>query len=190
MIIALPHRSLARFGKDDAAPFLNDLITASIPESAEDGLRPSALLTPQGRILFDMLVSRDGNDILVELDRDRIDLFMKKMMMYRLRRDVSITADDRAVHAVITPEDSTGLIRDSRFTQNVFRLYGDAAESADLETYTAYRYQHGVAEGASELPLKRHFRLKRVLTLIKGSVLKKAAISDKKSLRAHAIAAL
>jgi len=45
MIIALPHRSLVRFGKDDAAPFLNDLITASIPESAEDGLRPAALLT-------------------------------------------------------------------------------------------------------------------------------------------------
>lgn len=168
MIIALPHRSLVRFGKDDAAPFLNDLITASIPESAEDGLRPAALLTPQGRILFDMLVSRDSSDILVELDRDRTDLFMKKMMMYRLRRDVSITADDRTVHAVITPEDSAGMTRDTRFTQDVFRLYGDAAASENVQAYTAYRYQHGVAEGASELPPEKALPLEARLDLNQG----------------------
>ena len=181
MIIALPHRSLIRFGKDDAAPFLNDLITAKVPETAEDSVRPAALLTPQGRILFDMLISRDGEDILIELDQSRADAFMKKMMMYRLRRDVSITADDRPVFACLKAnhqgEMPKNMLLDTRFGDNVFRIYHapEGSEvtdnheiSDDIAAYQAYRYQHGVPEGADELLPEKALPLEARLDLDQG----------------------
>lgn len=175
MIIALPHRSLIRFGKDDAAPFLNDLITAKVPETAEEGIRPGALLTPQGRILFDMLISRDGEDILIELDQSRADAFMKKMMMYRLRRDVSISADDRPVFACLEANHQDGMrddmLLDTRFSDNVFRIYStpESDEINDnIAAYQAYRYQHGVPEGADEMPPEKALPLEARLDLDQG----------------------
>ena len=175
MIIALPHRSLIRFGKDDAAPFLNDLITAKVPETAEEGIRPGALLTPQGRILFDMLISRDGEDILIELDQNRADAFMKKMMMYRLRRDVSISADDRPVFACLEANHQDGMrddmLLDTRFSDNVFRIYGtpESDEINDnIAAYQAYRYQHGVPEGGDEMPPEKALPLEARLDLDQG----------------------
>ena len=169
MLISLPHRALITFGGAEAIPFLNDLITAAIPET-QDGVRPAALLTPQGRILFDLLISRQGDDILVELDRDRAEPFMKKMMMYRLRRDVTITADPRAVHVIIGDADVAGNIRDTRFTDPVYRVYGDAPTPAqdDADRYKALRYQQGIAEGSDELTPEKALPLEARLDLDHG----------------------
>ncbi|MCE2516555.1 MAG: folate-binding protein, partial [Alphaproteobacteria bacterium] len=103
MIAQLHRRALVRFDGDDAAAFLNDLITASTVDMTEGELRPAALLTPQGRVLFDLLISRDGDAIVLELDAERRQALIKKMTMYRMRRAVEITADDRPVHALTTP---------------------------------------------------------------------------------------
>jgi folate-binding protein YgfZ len=173
MLIALRHRQLVRFCKTEAEDFLNDLITATIPITISDGLRPAALLTPQGRILYDLLISRDdGGDILVELDAARAESFIKKMTMYRMRRDVMITADDCPVFAGFDLESShVGIVRDTRFEDAVYRVYGDTTNSdrtdnADL--WTAYRYQHGVAEGIIDLPPEKALPLEARLDLNEG----------------------
>ncbi len=170
MIINLPHRALVRLSKPDAVDFLNDLITAAVPAHANDGIRPAALLTPQGRILFDLLISRDGDDILIELDEDRRDAFIKKMMMYRLRRDVGITADPQKVHAVIGACDDA-VVTDTRFPNQVARLYREDHDSdvvQDVNIWTALRYEHGVAEGAAELPPEKALPLEARLDLNDG----------------------
>ena len=173
MIIALPHRSLVRFNGPEAEDFLNDLITAAVPETAEDGVRPSALLTPQGRILFDFLIGRNGGDIVIELDDVRRGDFIKKMMMYRMRRNVQISADDRVVHASINDgEEADGLIlKDSRFAQDVFRIYSTVNLNNDAslpDDWKAYRYRHGVVEGFIELPPEKALPLEARLDLNDG----------------------
>ena len=60
------------------------------------------------------MISRDGEDLLLEVDAERQAEFIKKMMMYRLRRPVSITPDDQAVRVVFDDADTTGLA-DPRF---------------------------------------------------------------------------
>ena len=173
MIIALSHRALIRFSGPDARDLLDDLITASVPENSDDGMRPAALLTPQGRVLFDLLIGRDGDDILIEVDDSRSAEFTKKMMMYRLRRQVDISRDDRAVYAVIDDKcDGDALIlRDTRFDGDVLRVYSVAAVAPDIESddaWKAYRYRHGVAEGSAELPPEKALPLEARLDLNEG----------------------
>ena len=50
----------------EAEHFLQNLVTADIPTIAPGQLRPSALLTPQGKILFDFLVGRTDTGFRLE----------------------------------------------------------------------------------------------------------------------------
>ena len=165
-IFQLKHRALTRFSGEQASDFLNDLITADT-ETLEPGVvRPSMLLTPQGRILFDLLISRDGDDLILEGDAARRDDFIKKMKMYRLRRPVDITPDDRPVYALIDAPDG---LADSRFEGKVMRFYGarNDASAGDTE-WQAYRYQFGVAEGQGDLPPEKALPLEARLDLNHG----------------------
>lgn len=168
MIFNLPHRSLVRLSGAEASNFLNDLMTASIPD---EGVCPAALLTPQGRVLFDLLVCREGDDILLELDGDRRDEFIKKMTMYRLRRDVDITSDERFVHACSDQEyGGEGLVLlDARFPRDTFRIYSLAPlDGEDVEAWKAFRYEQGVAEGFFEIPPEKALPLEARLDLDGG----------------------
>jgi folate-binding protein YgfZ len=51
-------------------------------------------LTPQGKILFDFMISRDGDDFLIETDAAQRDALMRRLTMYKLRAAVTIAADD------------------------------------------------------------------------------------------------
>jgi folate-binding Fe-S cluster repair protein YgfZ len=56
--LVLPDRTLVHVDGAEAEHFLQNLITANV-ETIEPGqAQPAALLTPQGKILFDFLVSR------------------------------------------------------------------------------------------------------------------------------------
>jgi folate-binding protein YgfZ len=167
--LTLPSRALVRFGGAEAVDFLNDLITADAATIPEGQLRPAMLLTPQGRVLFDFLISRDGDDLVIELDRERRAEFIKKMTLYRMRRAVTITPDDRAVEVKINGDE--GLI-DPRFDGSVRRLYEDFDQSAidpqDETLWQAYRYRQGVAEGANDLPPEKALPLEARLDLNDG----------------------
>ena len=52
----LKTRSLVRFSGDEAADFLNDLITADTSAIDANTVQHGMLLTPQGRILYDLLI--------------------------------------------------------------------------------------------------------------------------------------
>lgn len=170
--LTLPSRALVRFGGAEAVDFLNDLITADAATIPEGQLRPAMLLTPQGRVLFDFLISRDGDDLVIELDRERRAEFIKKMTLYRMRRAVTITPDDRAVEVKINGDE--GLI-DPRFDGSVGRVYAasdqddqPAINPQDETLWQAFRYRHGVAEGANDLPPEKALPLEARLDLNDG----------------------
>lgn len=175
MIAKLNTRALVRFIGDDAAEFLNDLITADTVKLDQGIVRPSALLTPQGRVLFDLLISADDQGITIELDADRRDIFIKKMTMYRMRRAITITADDRPIFALTEMVDGgqKGGLDDCRFEglqdTKVQRYYGDGLVSdADDDAWQGFRYRHGVAEGQHDLPPEKALPLEARLDLNQG----------------------
>ncbi|MBP2460594.1 MULTISPECIES: folate-binding protein YgfZ [unclassified Rhizobium] len=92
--VHLSSRQLIRVSGGDAREFLHSLITTDIESLPERTARPGALLTPQGKILFDFMISRDGDDFLMETDAAQRDALMRRLTMYKLRAAVTIAADD------------------------------------------------------------------------------------------------
>ena len=86
-----PDKTVLRLTGDNPKNFLNDLLTAQI-EALEDGIaRAACLLSPQGRVLFDMLVLRTADAVYIVTETIQADALIKRLTLYRLRRSIDIT---------------------------------------------------------------------------------------------------
>src|SRR5687767_1769883 len=83
----LPDRALVRLSGDDVRGFLQGLVTSDVA-----GPLPvwTALLSAQGKCLFDFLVWEDGADVLLDCEAAAADELVKRLKMYRLRRAITI----------------------------------------------------------------------------------------------------
>jgi len=86
-----PDKTVLQLIGDNPGNFLNDLLTAQIEALDEDIARATCLLSPQGRILFDMLVVRQGNVLYLITEKIQAEALIKRLTLYRLRRAVDIT---------------------------------------------------------------------------------------------------
>ncbi|MGB2464949.1 MAG: folate-binding protein, partial [Candidatus Puniceispirillaceae bacterium] len=87
-----PDKTVLRLTGDNPENFLNDLFTAQI-EALEDGIaRAACLLSPQGRVLFDMLVLRTADAVYIVTETIQADALIKRLTLYRLRRAIEITS--------------------------------------------------------------------------------------------------
>jgi folate-binding protein YgfZ len=134
---------------EDVAGFLQDLVTNDVT-----GDMPvwAGLLTPQGKALFDFIVWRDGEDLLLDCEADAADALTKRLALYRLRRAIDIARDDSiAVHwrRDAGPDDTT----DPRLAALGARWLAppDPSDEAADEAWQAHRLSLGVAEGQGEL---------------------------------------
>ena len=77
------------------------------PRSAKARRGPSALLSPQGKILFDFLVSRAGEmRLLLDCRAALADDFVRRLSLYKLRAKAAIAKRDQALVAVSWGDDS------------------------------------------------------------------------------------
>ena len=131
----------------DVADFLQGLVTSDVK-----GPLPcwAALLSPQGKVLFDFLVWGDGADLLLDCEASAADALIKRLSLYRLRRRIGITREESlAVHWSLTGGTGTPDPRLPALGQRWLAPAGEAA-SADA-AWLAHRLSLGVAEGQAEL---------------------------------------
>ena len=83
-------RGLIAASGADAKGFLQDLITNDVDRASGANAIYAALLTPQGKYLFDFIVARIGADLLLDCEASRRDDLIKRLSMYRLRAKVTI----------------------------------------------------------------------------------------------------
>jgi tRNA-modifying protein YgfZ len=130
---------------EDLRGFLQGLVTNDIA-----GALPvwAALLTPQGKVLFDFLVWADGNDLLLDCEAQQAEALAKRLSLYRLRRKIGIAVDPAlAVHW----QAGDGPSPDPRLAALGQRWLGaPEGESAD-DQWLANRLSQGVCEGQVEL---------------------------------------
>src|SRR5215469_2398557 len=85
----LPDRSVVGFSGDGARTFLNSLITADIATLTAGESCYSALLTPQGKIIVDTIVSEapaeTGGGFYFDVPKSQANSFLGKMKAYNLR---------------------------------------------------------------------------------------------------------
>ena len=149
----LTRRALVRVSAtddaEDPAAFLQGLLTNDV---TGDLPAYAALLTPQGKTMFDMIVWRDGEDIILDCETEVAEDLAKRLSLYRLRRKLAIAVDDTlAVHWQDTPRD--GASPDPRLPALGWRwLASTSDDSAGADdAWRAHRLSCGVPEGSEEL---------------------------------------
>ena len=173
---SLPDRALIQVSGADAEHFLHNLVTTDIAALPKGEAWPGALLTPQGKILFDFLVWRDGDGFVLDVSATQREALIKRLTMYKLRAAVEIVATEPAGVTVAWGEDAdeAGLV-DHRFAVAGVRVTrkvgGGQAEVA--QGYDALRVLAGIAESGSDFALQDAFPHDVLLDLVGGVSFKK-----------------
>ncbi|NLS19188.1 folate-binding protein YgfZ [Rhizobium sp. P40RR-XXII] len=157
--VFLRERSFIRIAGVEAESFLHNLITTDLVSLGAGEARPGALLTPQGKILFDFMIWRDGAGFLLETDTTQSESLLKRLIMYRLRAKVDFgTEDVQGVTVAWGDADADGP-KDSRFAKAGIALTRMPGEHGnDAETlYDELRIANGIAVSGRDFALQDAF---------------------------------
>jgi len=148
-------RLSARDGaSEDVGAFLQGLVTNDVT-----GALPvwAALLSPQGKALFDFIVWPAGQGLLIDCEATAAESLVKRLSLYRLRKPIDIAIDPAlAVHW--RPHVGDGAAPDPRLAALGERWIAAIDETDPEEqekgadaAWRAHRLQQGVCEGRDEL---------------------------------------
>lgn len=141
-------RTVLRIGGADRESFLHGLVTHDI-SAPNAALVYSALLTAQGKYLADFFLLNRGDDILLDIKTDIAAKTAQKLMMYRLRADVSL--EDSGLSVVRGLGDAPeGAFADPRDPSLGWRGYGMEGGAAEVD-WDAIRVAACVPETGIEL---------------------------------------
>jgi folate-binding protein YgfZ len=168
--VQLEDRALITLAGPDAEHFFQNIVTTDLDALGAGEAKPGALLAPQGKILFDFLVFRDGDQRLaLDCRRDTISDFVRRLMLYRLRAKVEISTDDernvsvrwadsgaRSDYESESSSDDSTTMADARFPKElgVARIYSyTPIRTGDRSDWDTLRIDHGIAESGSDYQL-------------------------------------
>jgi len=187
----LPDRGVVRVAGPDAEKFLNGTITADLDLLTRQAAVHSALLTPQGKMLFEFFVVKaPGGEggFLLETGRDLAEGLIKRLRMYMLRAKV-ILEDVSGAFAVAAAWDCAPpagdkliVYEDPRLAEMGFRVlaplppgFADgpgavepAGEWMTDDDYHAHRIALGVPEAGKDFAIGDTFPHEADLDLLNG----------------------
>jgi len=169
-------RAVLRLGGLDARDWLQGLVSNDVRRLARDHAVYAALLTPQGKYLFDFfLVEGADGAILLDVAASRAAALMQRLSLYRLRRDVQIADVSAQTQVALVWRAQTGdaqtggaplaapgalVVADPRDAALGWRLYAQdaaaalalaGAEAAPRDAYDALRVAVAAPESGVEL---------------------------------------
>lgn len=165
-LLKLENRAVIRLSGPDARDLLQGLVTNDVTAVSNDGAVYAALLTPQGKFMFDMIIVADRDDLLLDVEASRKDDLLRRLMMYKLRAEVTITDEPSlTVFSSIASQDSEGTgYKDPRHEDLGWRLI--AADTSATETseqsladYEIRRLRAGVPDGSRDMKIEKDFWL-------------------------------
>lgn len=170
----LASRAVIAVSGPDWRSFLQGLLTQDVETLAVGELRFAGLLTPQGKLLYDLFVAGAEDGALLDVAAAHRDAILTRLSMYRLRAKVELASSDRPVIAVFGGETSgDGLYADPRLLALGARAYDDRATNADEDAYEAHRLALGVPGpgdwgSESTYPIEANFDLLSGIDFKKG----------------------
>lgn len=184
----LADRGVVRVDGSDAEKLLQGLVTNDVELGISRRSVFAALLSPQGKVLFDFLVMRHGGSFLIETAAEKTAELVKRLEMYRLRARVDIEdASDKFVvqvnwHYAPPPEHAAQMSQmfDPRLPELglrthwgpgvASRLTEEAAREANATAadYHAHRIALGVPEGGKDYAFGDTFPHEANMDLLNG----------------------
>lgn len=147
---------------EDAETFLQSIFTADLAALETGILRASALLSPQGKIQYDFLISRVEGGFRIDIAQELAETFAKRLTLYRLRAKAEIIVLNESIIRIGWESDSTfsaeyQSVRDERFPEQakVHRFYAQGADVAPAtdeqrQAWADLRIRYGIAEGGAD----------------------------------------
>ena len=173
-----PDKHIISLSGEDVRDFLNDILTAQINTLASDTARAACLLSPQGRILFDMMVIATADTVFLITEAEQAAPLAKRLTMYRLRRKIEITVRSNPCAGHIWGED----LADFSVPNSCISAYDERhkalgklvlfsetdglPEQTEAKYWQALRISLGVPEGAADLTPNRALMLEAGLHLL------------------------
>lgn len=161
-VSCLQDRALLKLSGPERFTFLEGLLTQTVLDFKDATARYGALLTPQGKVLSAMIFYAVGDDLYAELARDQREAIHRRLMMYKLRADVSIEPIDTlsVIWSAEPITDAVISVADPRDANLGYRslIPAPCGVSTDDKAYRLKRYALGIAEG-DELELEKDFWL-------------------------------
>jgi folate-binding protein YgfZ len=183
----LPSRALIAVGGADWRDFLQGLITQDVETLQPGEARFGALLTPQGRLLYDLFVVGREDGVWLDVLAEHRAAILQRLLMYRLRAKVELVADDTPVSILFVAPGDAGAApaaaasavwaRDPRLPALGWRGYGaeapEGAQTADEATRDGAKLKLGVpgpADWGSDktYPIEANFDLLNGIDFKKG----------------------
>ncbi len=162
----LPDRGVVKVAGDEARTFLNGLLTADIADVSAERARYAALLTPQGKIIADCIVTERDGALLLDCPRELSAPLAQRLTFYKLRAKITIedVSNDLAVIALWNGANGKapdGAVEDPRLPALGWRIVVPAQtasrfatdhglEAADATGYHAHRIALGVPHGGAD----------------------------------------
>lgn len=150
----LPQRAVLRLSGPDTREFLQGQLTHDINLLSAGQPVYAALLSPQGKCLFDLFLFADGEDVLLDADASRLDQLVQRLTMFRLRKQVDIAEDpglyvwqawgeDAGILASSEPDDPRLPEAGKRF---VGPMIAESSKAASLADWHSQRLPLGLCE--------------------------------------------
>ena len=173
-----------RVAGPDAKTFLDGLVTCDVDRVTPQAPRLGALLTPQGKILFDFIVfampEEAGGGYALDILRGYAPDLARRLGFYRLRAKVQIEdrSDGLAVAAgwgdTAPPDDEVGVVAaDPRLPALGWRAIVAAEDGAEFagvpaDAYHAHRIALGVPEGGRDFLFGDAFPHEALMDQLRG----------------------
>ena len=89
-VFILEDRGLLYINGEDAKNFLQNIVTNDVNKVSEKSSCFSALLTPQGKYLYDFIISQHKSGFFLDCEKENIEDLYKQLNLYKLRSKVEI----------------------------------------------------------------------------------------------------
>ena len=199
-VCLLPERGVIEINGPDARDFLQALITNDIERVTPDQAIYAALLTPQGKYLFDFLIAQWGESLLLDCEAARLPELIKRLTLYKLRSKVTIrdASGDFSVAAALgeaglsaldlPPKPGAAQSREGGVVFTDPRLVAMGARlilpppllapkvqagPASADAYHALRLELGLGEGSHDIAVEKYFLLEANFEELNGVDFKK-----------------
>lgn len=104
----LSHRSFLELSGPDRREFLQGLVSCDVMKLAPETAQFGALLTPQGKFLFDFFLIERDEVFLLEVEAERAEALLKKLSMFKLRSKVALRLAPEWMAAAAFGSDALG----------------------------------------------------------------------------------
>ncbi|WP_336276286.1 CAF17-like 4Fe-4S cluster assembly/insertion protein YgfZ [Bartonella sp. CB178] len=164
--VCLKNRRIIKITGEEATHFLQVLITTDVKKIGPQEIFPGALLSPQGKVTADFLISRIDGGYLIDIASSLADTLYKRLLLYKLHKKVEITQPMQEVITIFLNNkiDTSSYISsfiDKRFPEKekILRTYGKMPffSHAHHDDWNRLRIRYAIAESGQDYEIGKVF---------------------------------